>query len=153
MEAQEVILTVLFSGLGTPLVVFVLARMFTFGSNPTGLTDEEIITRNSAAYRIVGALFLLGLCVPISLYALLDIDDNAAWPAALGFSFSVVMPVVYLKVREIRSGVKLEEIVRYGEITDGVPRKGQLIVFIFWILVALVAVGCAVYQSMQHHRF
>lgn len=148
MEAQAVIFTVLVSGLGTPLLVFVLARIFKFGSNPAGRTDEEIITRNSSAYQVVGALFLLGLVVPISFYALLDIDENAAWPAALGFSFSVAMPVLFLKVREIRSGVKFEEIIRYGEITDGVPRKGQIILFVFWILVALAAVGFAIFQSI-----
>lgn len=148
MEAQAVVFPVLASGIGTPLLVFILARIFKFGSNPAGQTDEEIIARNSLAYRTVGALFLLGLVAPISLYALLDVDENAAWPAALGLSFSVAIPVVFLKVREIRSGIKLEEIVRYGKITDGVPRKGQLVLFIFWILVALVAVGCAIHQAI-----
>ncbi len=148
MEAQAVIFTVLFSALGTPLLVFVFARIFKFGSNPAGRTDEEIITRNRVAYKIVGALFLTGLLVPNTFYALIDVDENAAWPVALAFSFSVAMPVIFLKVREIRSGVKFEEIVRYGEITDGVPRKGQLIVFIFWILAAVVAVGVAVSQSV-----
>lgn len=148
MEAQAVVFTVFFSALGTPLLVLVLARIFKFGSNPAGRTDEEIITRNRVAYKIAGALFLIGLLVPNAFYALIDVDENAAWPVALGFSFSVVMPVIFLKVREIRSGIKFEEIVRCGEITDGVPRKGQLIVFTFWVLAALAAVGVAIYQSV-----
>jgi len=148
MEAQAVIFTALVSGLGTPLLVLFLARIFKFGSNPADRTDEEIITRNSVAYKMAGALFLIGLVVPNAFYVLIDVDENAAWPAALGFSLSVAMPVIFLKIREVRSGIKFEEIVRYGEITEGVPRKGQLIVFTFWMLVALVAVGCAIYQAV-----
>jgi hypothetical protein len=78
MEAQAVIFSVLGGGLGTPLLVYILARFFKFGGNPAGRADEEIIARNRLAYRIVGALFLLGLVVPISFYALLEVDENAA---------------------------------------------------------------------------
>lgn len=148
MEIQAVVFTVLVSGIAPPLIVYILARMLRFSANPSGLTDDEVIARNKSANKIVGALFLLGLIVPVSFYELFDIDENTAWPAALGFSFAVAAPVAFLKFREIRGGPRFEEFIRYGEIKDGVPRKGQLILFVFWVLVGLVAVSAALYQSI-----
>jgi len=148
MEIQAEVFTVLVSGIGTPLIVYILARMFRFGANPAGLTDEGVIARNKLAYKLVGALFLLGLIVPVSFYVLFDIDENTAWPVALGFSFAVAAPVAFLKFREMSGGPRFEEIIRYGEIKDGVPRTGQLILFVFWVLVGLVAVSAAIYQSI-----
>ena len=151
MELQPILLPALASAIGTPLLIYILGCIFRLDGKAniySDYSDDEAIRRNKSAYNLVGVLFLVGLIVPISFYELLDINENSAWPVALGFIFSVAAPVAFLKIRKIRGGPGFDEFFRYGEIKEGVSRKVQLLLFWVWVLVAFVVACVAIYQSV-----
>ena len=103
--------------------------------------DDRVLARNASAYRIVTALFLVGLLTPIPLYEWMDIDDNAAWPAALGFTLAVVLPTLFLWARKkLCGGPEFDEFLRYGELKDNMPRNLQLGLYGLWLVITLIAI-------------
>lgn len=131
---NEVILGAAAGFLGVCLLTFVLQC---FGSPAKRADDELILHRNATAYRVVTALFIASLFVPVVIYQFGRIDENTAWPAVLGLVLSVVLPVGYLWLRQLRGGPDMEELLRYGELKDNYPRKLQLAIFAMWIVLVV----------------
>lgn len=97
-------------------------------------------------YGIFRANFLIGIFLLIPLYKIFDVDNDVAWPVTFGFLFSAILPVLFLKIRKIRSGRNFEEMIHYVEIKEGITRNDALFFFVCWMLVALIVVGFAIYQ-------
>ncbi|MEQ6885235.1 hypothetical protein [Salicola sp. Rm-C-2C1-2] len=146
MELDNILLPALVSAIGTPLIISILSRLFRQKVKITTYTDYETIRRKKTAYKIVGILFLFGLVAPIGFYDLLAISEDSAWPVALGWSFSVMAPVIFLRLRYVRKGFGVDEFFRYGEIEDGIPRGTQVFLFGVWVLASFVVSCFALYQ-------
>lgn len=127
--------------LGVALLTFYLRRR---ASPAPRADDEAILQRNATAYRVASALFVGSLFVPVVIYQFGGIGENAAWPAVLGFTLSVAVPVGYLWLRELRGGPGFEELLRYGELKDRYPRKLQIAIFWLWVIFACAVIVLAV---------
>ncbi len=104
------------------------------------MNDVTILERNATAYAVVTTLFVGSLIAPTSAYFLFGVDENEVWPTVTAFLLSVILPVAYLSLRELRGGPGFDEILRYGELKDGWPRKWQTALFSFWVVFATVVV-------------
>ena len=119
-------------------------------TNPSNvaISYEKIIERNKVDYNVVGGLFLAGVLLPLSIYTFTDVDDNSAWPGAIGWSLAVFAPLAYLKVRHTINGGSISEFLKYGEIKDGISSSWQIALFWVWAIAACAIVAIAVYQAI-----
>jgi hypothetical protein len=111
------------------------------------LSDEEVLTRNAAAYNVTTALFVGSLFASLPFYYLLGVHENQPWPAITSLLLSVVLPLSYLAVRRRSGGPTIEEFLRYCELKDGFSRRAQLSIFAAWIVFVVIAVAIVLVMS------
>lgn len=111
------------------------------------LSDKNaIIVRNEREYKIVGFIFLACLLAPIPLYYSGYVDENSAWPFAIGLTVGTFLPLAYLKVRLHKNGGNIREFLVYGEIKDGVSPNCQILLFSVFAVASIVVTAIAIYQ-------
>ena len=111
------------------------------------LSDEEVLTRNAAAYNVTTALFVGSLFASLPFYYLLGVHENQPWPAITSLLLSVVLPLSYLAVRRRSGGPTIEEFLRCCELKDGFSRRAQLSIFAAWIVFVVIAVAIVLVMS------
>lgn len=108
--------------------------------------EAAIIYRYQRDYKMVGFIFLACLLVPLPLYYSGHVDENAAWPFAIGLAAGTFLPLAYLKFRLQRNGGNIRDFLVYGKIKDGISPKWQILLFSVYAVASVVVVVIAIYQ-------
>lgn len=99
--------------------------------------------------RVYIALSLLsGTCLifGVYLYSLLNIENTYAWPAAIGFTSSVLIPLIYARYK-FGSLAKFWELMsKYSQKHDGFSILAQKIIYALWLAFIVFIDLYALYQ-------
>ena len=74
-----------------------------------GWTREQLLARNRSAVWTANALFFLGLCSGVGLYAWGDYPNSDWRPCALGFGLASVLPLLALLLFPLLRGRSVSE--------------------------------------------
>jgi len=118
---------------------------------PRSTTDAEPVSpartaRYARDYEVTGYLFAFGLVAPMPIYLSGWVDENAAWPCAIGLLCATTAPLFYLHARNRRHGGNISEFLDYGQDLTGVPRSAQIVLF------TLFAIGAAFFSVVAGYQ-
>ena len=137
MDVQHLVVSFLSGAIVTPLLICVSRKLFPPRPGGQRLSDQDVIRRNKIANDVAGCLLLLGLFSPALLYEGLGVDPNDPRPVALGFSLSVLAPLLFLVLRKRMTGRGFGELLRYAELQGRIPPALQKLLYTVWVLFAV----------------
>ena len=137
MDVQHLVVSFLSGAIVTPLLICASRRLFPPHPGGPGLSRQDLIRRNKTANEVAGCLLLLGLFSPTLLYDGFNVDPNDPRPMALGFTLSVLGPLLFLALRKRLTGRGFGELCRYAEIQGQVPLALQKLLYAAWVLFAV----------------
>jgi len=108
------------------------------------LSDQLEMTR-----RVYIALSLLsGTCLILGvyLYSFLNIESTYAWPAAIGFTSSVLFPLTYARFKFGSLSKFWELMSKYSQKHDGFSILAQKIIYVLWLTFIVLIDMYALYQ-------
>jgi hypothetical protein len=137
MDVQHLVVSFLSGAVVTPLLVCASRKLFPPRPSGLGMSEQDLIRRNQTANVVAGCLLLLGLLSPTLLYDGFNVGPDDPRPVALGFTLSVLGPLLFLALRKRLTGRGFGELCRYAEIQGRIPLALQKLLYATWVLLAV----------------
>ncbi len=128
-------------------------RVFLSGGNAYDYTgsswnESTDINVNPVLNLFYYFLVFSGLLIGVILYLLFDLPGKMVWPAAVGFTLTLLLPYTFALIRRRTFKLAWKEVICYSAAFDNNPERMQKKIFVIWISLIILVDLIAAYELL-----